>query len=269
MTGALALDPCEAPPRIGVSGVLRHWLNADRTGVNAAYARAVAGAGGVPLILSQIIGAAHAGAALEGCDGLLLTGGEDIDPSYYRAAASPHLETVDAERDRFELALFAAAHARRLPILGICRGIQLVNVALGGTLWQDLPTERPGPVAHDGASRTPPAPRDARIHAVRLAAGSRAARALGTERLEVNSLHHQAVRYLAPGLVATGWSDDGIVEAVESADEPWLLAVQWHPEEMHAHASAPDHGMFRSLVAEAARHTRAGVAPLNLRQAGG
>jgi putative glutamine amidotransferase len=236
------------PPRIAVSGVLRHWQDARRAGVNAAYVSAVAQAGGVPLILSQLMGEARASRALEGCQGLLLTGGEDVDPSHYGAEPSTALGSVDSERDRFELALFAAARSAGLPILGICRGIQLVNVALGGTLYQDLPSERPGPVDHN-----PDVARDARTHHVSLAPGSRAAQALGVDRLVPNSFHHQAIKDLAPALMASGWSDDGVIEAVEGrAAGAWLLAVQWHPEEMHTDVRAPELGLFGALVEEAA-----------------
>jgi putative glutamine amidotransferase len=230
-----------------VSGVLRSWDGNDRTGVNAAYVRSVLAAGGVPVILSPLLGPSFAARALDGVDGLLLSGGEDIHPAWYGAEPSPHLYPPSRERDLFELAVFAAARQRELPILGICRGIQLVNVALGGTLIQDLPSERPGSVSHDPGSA-----RDARTHAVRLQEGSRAAQALGAAELTVNSFHHQAVDRLANGLVATGWSEDGLIEAAESpADSPWLLAVQWHPEEMHAEAKAPERGLFRALVAAA------------------
>ncbi len=234
-------------PRIAVSGVVRDWHGAPRAGVNAAYVSAVAGAGGIPVILSQLVGTGVAARALEGCEGLLLTGGEDVDPAYYGEDPSPALGSVDRDRDRFELALFAAARATRLPVLGICRGIQLINVALGGTLYQDLPSERPGAINHD-----PDSPRHARTHHVRLAPGSRAAHALGVERLVPNSFHHQAVRDLAPALIATGWSDDGVIEAVDGRPEdPWLLAVQWHPEEMHVDVTAPERGLFSALVEEA------------------
>jgi putative glutamine amidotransferase len=235
-------------PRIAVSGVVRTWDAADRTGVNSAYVRSVLAAGGVPLILSPLLGPSYAMRALDGVDGVLFTGGEDVDPELYGAQPSPHLNPPSRERDLFELALFAAARQRELPILGICRGIQLVNVALGGTLFQDLPTERAGPVDHN-----PPSSRAERAHAVRLAQGSRAAEALGALSVRVNSFHHQAVRDLAPSLIASGWTEDGLVEAVETGpDAPWLLAVQWHPEEMHAEARAPEHGLFRALVERAA-----------------
>jgi len=233
--------------RIAVSGVVRSWDGADRTGVNAAYVRALLAAGGVPLILSPLMGASLAGSALDGCDGLLLTGGEDIHPSWYGADPSPLLSPPSRERDLFELALFAVARQRELPILGVCRGIQLINVALGGTLVQDLPSERPGTVDH-----SPLGARDTRTHPVRIQPGSRAAAALGAPTVTVNSVHHQAIKDLAPGLVASAWTHDGLIEAAESGPgASWILAVQWHPEEMHADPMAPEHGLFSALVNEA------------------
>jgi putative glutamine amidotransferase len=224
--------------------VVRTWDGAERTGLNSAYVRSITAAGGVPLVLSPLMGHSFAARALDGVDGLVLTGGEDVDPSWYNAELSPLTNPPDRNRDLFELALFAAARQRELPILGICRGIQLINVALGGTLYQDLPSERPGRVDHNPAGA-----RADRSHAIRLAPGSLAAEALGATSLRVNSFHHQAVRDLAPKLVATGWSEDELIEAVESVEgEPWLLAVQWHPEEMHADARAPDRGLFAALV---------------------
>lgn len=234
-------------PRIALGAVVRSWDGADRTGLNSAYVRSVLSAGGVPVMLSPIMGPSYAARALDGVDGLVLTGGEDMDPAWYEAVPHPKTYPPSRERDLFELALFAAARQRDLPILGICRGIQVINVALGGTLWQDLPSERPGPVDH-----SPEAARTDRTHLVRLEPGSLAARALGGTEYRVNSFHHQAVRDLAPKLVATGWSEDGLIEAAEAAPgEPWMLAVQWHPEEMHAELRAPDRGLFRALVERA------------------
>ena len=234
-------------PRIAVSGVRRHWKGAARTGVNAAYVDSLAAAGAVPVILPPSIPPEHAAHALEGVDGLLLSGGEDIDPVWYCADPVPQLGDVDPARDRFEFALFTAARERGVPVLGICRGLQLVNVAMGGVLWQDLPTERPSPVRHDAG-----AARDARTHEVALVAGTRTAEVLGTGELAVNSFHHQGVRTLASGLVATAHAPDGLVEAFEGTEGAWLLAVQWHPEEMHADLQAPDRALFVALV-EAAR----------------
>jgi putative glutamine amidotransferase len=234
-------------PRIAVSGVVRTWDGADRTGVNAAYVQALLAAGGLPLILTPLMGPSLAGRALDGVDGLVLTGGEDVDPAWYGADPSPLLSPPSRERDLFELALFAVARQRGLPILGICRGIQLINVGLGGTLFQDLPTERPGSVNH-----RPEGARDLRSHRVQLESGSRAAEALAATSVTVNSSHHQAIRDVAPGLRATGWTDDRLIEAVEAPPEaPWLLAVQWHPEEMHRERQAPERGLFAALVREA------------------
>jgi putative glutamine amidotransferase len=234
-------------PRIALGGVVRIWDGAERTGLNSAYVRSVSAAGGIPVMLSPLIGPSYAARALDGVDGLVLTGGEDVDPAWYNTERSPLSNPPSRERDLFELALFAAARQRELPILGICRGIQLINVALGGTLYQDLPSERPGPVDHNRAGT-----RTDRSHAIRLAPGSLAAEVLGAESVRVNSFHHQGIRDLAPGLVATGWSEDGLIEAVEAAaGQPWLLAVQWHPEEMHAESAAPDRGLFTALVERA------------------
>ena len=237
-------------PRIGITGIVRQWDGASRTGVNAAYVESVVRAGGIPLVLSPLIGAAEAAAGVEGLDGLLFTGGEDVDPALYGAEPSPRLGTVDRNRDLFELAVLAAARERGIPVLGICRGIQLINVAFEGTLWQDLPSERP-----QGVNHNPKTPRSQQSHGIRVAAGSRAAAALGRTEFEANSFHHQAVRKVGTGLIATAWAGDELVEAVEGAAEGWwLLAVQWHPEEMSADGATPHGGIFRALVAEAARY---------------
>ena len=242
-------------PRIALGGVVRIWDGAERTGLNSGYVRSVSAAGGVPLVLSPLIGASHAARALDGVDGLVLTGGEDIDPAWYNADRSPLLDPPSRERDLFELALFAAARERALPILGICRGIQLINVALGGTLFQDLPSERPGPVDHNRAGT-----RTDRSHTIRLAPESLTAEALGARSLRVNSFHHQGIRDLAPGLLATGWSEDDLIEVVEGAEgQPWMLAVQWHPEEMHADAGAPERGLFKALAERAGSTAAASV----------
>jgi putative glutamine amidotransferase len=242
-------------PRIALGGVVRPWDGADRTGLNVAYVRSVIAAGGVPLMLSPLMGPSYAARALDGVDGLILTGGEDMDPAWYNAERSPLCNPPSRERDLFELALFAIARQRELPILGICRGIQVINVALGGSLYQDLPSERPGVVDHNRAgSRTD------RSHAVRLEPESLAAAALGSGPISVNSFHHQAIRDLAPALIATGWSEDGLIEAVESGEgQPWMLAVQWHPEEMYAETDAPDHGLFKALIERAAATAAASV----------
>jgi len=236
--------------RIGVTGVVRTWDGAARSGVNAAYISSVVACGGIPFVLSPLLGADRAADALDGLHGLLLTGGEDVDPALYAAAPSARLGTVSRERDDFELALLAAARDRQLPVLGICRGAQVINVGFGGTLWQDLPSERPGPVNHH-----PESPRDADAHSIRILPGSRAAHVLGRLTIEANSFHHQAIRELGRGLLASAWAGDELVEAVETTGgEPWLLAVQWHPEEMTARAGSSAPGLFRAFIAAAARY---------------
>jgi putative glutamine amidotransferase len=243
-------------PRIGVTGTTRQFSGAERSGVNSAYVRAVIRAGAIPLILPPLLGENHHVAILDVLDGLVLTGGEDVDPAFYNHARHPAIGEVDPQRDAFELGLFRESRRRGLPTLAICRGIQLVNVAMGGTLWQDLPSEKPGALPHRA-----PTDRDVRTHDVTITPGSRLAHVLGTTRCAVNSFHHQSIRDLAPGLVVTATAPDGEIEGVESPEgDPWLLAVQWHPEEFHHHDTAPDHGLFNALVAETRRLARAGGA---------
>lgn len=195
------------------------------TGVN--YSEALYGEGLLPVMAANLVPDA-AEAMLERVDGVVFSGGADIDPGQYARSPEHGLGLVDPVRDAFEAALYRAARARGLPVLGICRGIQIVNVAEGGTLHQHLPALE-GTVQHEQRNIDYPP-----FHAVRLEPGSIAAEAAGTELVTVNSAHHQGVRDLAPSLRATGYADDGLVEVVEALDAPWLLAVQWHPEMNYA-----------------------------------
>ena len=214
-------------PVVAVTAPRRQVDGRERVTLNTAYVRALDRAGLVPLALPTMLAPERATQALQasGVRGLVLTGGEDVDPARYGATPHPKLEDRDPARDAAELALIAAARERRVPILGICRGIQILNVALGGTLYQDLASERPGPTAHTG---------DDVRHTVRIEPGSLLEKTLGTGSTTVNSRHHQAIRDLAPGLRAVAWAEDGLIEAVEAADSnaPWTLAVQWHPEDL-------------------------------------
>lgn len=236
-------------PRVAVTGVNREWDGAMRAGVNANYVRAVIAAGGIPVIFVPDLSVEQSVELFGECDALLLTGGEDIDPCHYGAKPHANLGTVDPRRDANELALVAEARSRDLPVLAICRGIQLCNVAFGGTLIQDLPSERPGPIRHDS-----PAPRDVRSHPVRIATGSRLAGILGGETFDVNSFHHQAIDRIGDGLVATAHASDGVIEAVEATDErDWIVGVQWHPEELVANPDTGDLKLFAALITAARR----------------
>jgi putative glutamine amidotransferase len=163
---------------------------------------------------------------LDRIDGLLLAGGSDIDPSFYGAEPHPQTTGTVPERDRFEIALARRAVQRDVPVLGICRGMQLLNVTLGGTLLQHVPET----VGHGDHRRSLGSFDDA-DHDVRLRTGSLAARAAGEEHHATKSHHHQAVDELGKGLVVSGWSErDDLIEAIEMPDRDYVLGVQWHPE---------------------------------------
>src|SRR5688572_10869333 len=174
-------------PLVAVTATIEIIRDALRARLNAAYIVAAEGAGLIPLASPPLGDAGAARALLDRVDGLVLTGGEDIDPRCYGATAHPATGPANAARDRWELALVDAALERRLPVLAICRGMQLLNVALGGTLIQDIPAERPSELAHDDA-----AARRRRVHPIHCEAGSRLQEALGAAVLSVNSSHHQA-----------------------------------------------------------------------------
>ncbi len=188
------------------------------------YATAVQATGALALLLPPGDGIAP-DEVLDRVDALILTGGSDVDPSLYGAAPHPETKGIWPERDRFELALAHAALERGMPVLGICRGMQILNLSLGGTLVQHLPDL----LGHGDHRHTPGAFAD---HEVRLEPGSLAAAAAGAERMTVKSHHHQGVDELGEGIAVTGWSvPDNLVEAIEVRDHPFALGVLWHPEE--------------------------------------
>ena len=189
------------------------------------YMCGVEAAGGLPVMLPLTDDPEALRQLSAQCDGFLLTGGHDVSPGVYGAARLPACGACSPERDRMESALLALAMAADKPVLGICRGIQFINAALGGTLWQDLPTQRPSDVNHHQSP-----PYDAPAHAVSILPDTPLARLLGAEALRVNSYHHQAVRDLAPALRPMAVSPDGLVEAVWHPGRRFLWAVQWHPE---------------------------------------
>ncbi|MBB6098877.1 putative glutamine amidotransferase [Deinobacterium chartae] len=233
-------------PRIGisVSQPSEPALGRLFNGTSRRYAEAVARAGGLPVFLPVLPGTAAA--HVHYLDGLLLSGGVDVDPYLYGEAPRRGLGEVDFERDAFERELYAAAREAAVPVLGICRGMQLINVLEGGTLCQHLPDHPEYWADHAQVARPP-----ALAHEVTLRPGTQLFARHG-QTLRVNSHHHQGVKDLAPTLVASATAPDGLIEAFEA---PGLLAVQWHPELLFE--NHPEHLMpFETLVAlarEAAR----------------
>jgi putative glutamine amidotransferase len=233
-----------AAPLIGISAYCEQarWgvWEAPAVVLPRRYAGSVVAAGGIPVPLPPVPGIEHALARL---DGLMLSGGGDIDPARYGAQPAARTANVRPERDTAEFALLEAATSLRLPVLGICRGMQVINVARGGSLHQHLPDV----VGHDGHA---PVPGAFGAHEVRVAPGSRLSAILGRDGdlpVTAPTHHHQAVDRLGRGLTATAWAADGTIEALEpDGDGPFLLAVQWHPE------AGDDPSLFRALVATAA-----------------
>ena len=241
----------EMRPRIGITSW--HRSDADKLerweAIRDTYTGAVRAAGGLPIILPigdddpEVIAE-----YLAAVDGLLFTGGEDIAPAYYGEPRDERCQEPDPERDLFEIHLARAALAQQVPTLGICRGLQVINVAAGGTLYQDIAC-RPGTRDYHSASL---ANRGQLIHRVRLVQESRLRAIMGVAESQVTSTHHQFVKDLAPGFrVSAESAEDGIVEGIERPDVPFLLAVQWHPERLYADHAA-HLALFGSLV-EAAR----------------
>ncbi len=211
--------------------------------VPGSYLRAVAGAGGRPVVLPPSRdGIRSADRLLAPCAGLLLTGGGDVSPELYGGEPGAGPDEADPLRDACELALLAAAVERGLPVLAICHGMQLLNVARGGSLQQRL---RPDLAGRHGTSAA------WTQHPVRLRGDCRLAAAVEADELSACSSHHQqAVARLGDGLVETGWSDDGLVEAVEDAGEQWIVGVQWHPEDTAA-TDDEQRRVFRAFVGAA------------------
>ena len=204
------------------------------------YFDSVTASGGVAVLLPpQPDPDAAADAVLKGLDGLILTGGLDVQPELYGAERHPRTDPPRPDRDAWELALFRGAEERRMPVLAICRGLQLVNVARGGTLHQHLPDAL-------GTDRYRIGGGVFASNEVHVDEGSRLAALVGTDPLDVHSYHHQGIDRLGQGLVATARTDDGLVQAFESEGEGYVLGVQWHPEQ-----DQEDRRLFAGLVAEA------------------
>lgn len=204
-----------------------------------AYFQGIETAGGIPVMLS-LYGTADCEQILDLCDGLLFTGGQDVDPTLYGEAVSEVCGELCPARDRLEPVLLRKAMERSVPALGICRGLQLINAFLGGTLWQDLASQRPQTRNHRMER-----PYDRAEHSVTISGPL--AELYGAEQLGVNSCHHQGIKTLAPSLRAMAVAEDGLVEAFYHPEKPFLWAVQWHPEFFNP-VTGPGVPIFRALV---------------------
>jgi putative glutamine amidotransferase len=239
----------ERPPTIGITCItIQTDQRPPRLGQNSTYVNAVIRAGAAPLLIPHVADGALLRSLYNVLDGLLLTGGEDIDPVHFGETHHEKCGAICPERDETELALTRWAMEEDKPLLAICRGIQVLNVALGGSLYQDIQAQVPGAERHDWY---PGFPRDRRSHSLDIAPQTRLGQISGPTSLAVNSLHHQSVKDLAPGLVVVARAVDGIVEAVEAPDHPFAIGVQWHPEEL-ASGDVRAQRLFDALV-EASR----------------
>jgi putative glutamine amidotransferase len=207
---------------------------------------AIVRAGGAPILLPPLEDESTLRALYERIDGLLLAGGGDIDPVHYGHHSHEKLGMIDPLRDGAEIPMARWAISDGKPILGICRGLQVVNVAMGGTLFQDIPSQIPSELHHNASYEHEDWTYMA--HPIDIAPDSLLAHMLGTEQLEINSLHHQSLRTVAPGLRPIAWAPDGVVEAVEGRGEQFILGVQCHPEALQGNADPRWQGMFAAFV---------------------
>jgi putative glutamine amidotransferase len=214
--------------------------------VMEAYTSAVSKAGAAPVMIPLGLPAESLPSIVARLDGILFTGGGDIRPQVYGSQDHPKVSLIDDDRDRVELDLFHHLYQSGKPFLGICRGIQMINVALGGSLYEDILDQQPGSLNHDRSHYA----RNYLAHPVDVVENSRLGHILGSPQVEVNSLHHQGIRDLAKGVIATACAPDGLIEAFEVPDYSFGLAVQWHPEWLQEHQPMRD--LFRAFVQAAA-----------------
>ncbi len=203
-------------------------------GNNRAYVHAVEDAGGISVLIPMLNDVNLLEALLARLDGLLLSGGGDIDFSRYHAEPHPLLGSIDTQLDELEFSLARLALEKNIPILGVCRGMQLLNIVCGGTLYQDLRDEYAGSMEHCRREL----PRNSVIHTVHIVAGSRMEKILGTNEVWINSLHHQAIKLPGSNVHISGWAEDGVAEFMEVVDRRFVVGVQGHPEEIYASESA-------------------------------
>lgn len=236
--------PITTSPLIGVtSSTYKHKSGSIRCFTNQSYVHAIQRAGGIPLLIPVGLKPAGLHSLLQRLNGVLFTGGGDIDPQFFGGQDHPKIASVNVERDRLELELLQLALRADLPLLAICRGIQLLNVGLGGTLYTHIQDQHPDALKHDWY---PKFPRDKIAHTVNVTPGSKLNRIVGETELPVNSLHHQGIARIGNGLEPAATAPDGLIEAVEVKGAGFGLGVQWHPECLPE--SVPMQKLFRAFI---------------------
>lgn len=237
-------------PIIGITaGKERSDTNIQKFCLIDKYVEAVSQSGGIPLIIPGIAFDDSISSLFQKIDGVLLTGGGDIETRRYNGEDHPKVYGVDTARDQLEIDLVQSAVTNKKPLLGICRGIQLINVALGGDLYSDISDQRENSLRHDWF---PDIPRDLLAHEVQVNAKSKLYEITKSDLMEVNSLHHQGIKSLAPGLTATALAEDGMIEAVEMDNHPFFLGLQWHPEWIFNQNTTKQ--IFKAFIQAASNH---------------
>lgn len=229
-------------PIIGVFGAID---GEGKHSLALSYINAISSSGGIPIILTSVTHSEDISRMIDMCDGFCFTGGVDIHPRYYGEEVSEACGEIHDPRDAFEMAVFGCVFGSGKPIIGICRGEQLINVALGGSLYQDLPTERPSEIQHRQT-----APRSEATHEVDIILKTPLDELLSSKSISVNTIHHQAIKSLGDGLRPMALAPDGVIEAVYHEAHPYLRAYQWHPEALYKTESA-SRKIFDDFIAAA------------------
>jgi putative glutamine amidotransferase len=232
-------------PIVAVSAAVRIESDVSVARLRTTYLAALENAQLVPIVAAPLRDPSAAEALIGRVDGLVLTGGADVNPALYGEEPHPMLGALSDIRDEWEVTLVHAARRNNIPLLAICRGAQILNVALGGSLIQDLPSQHPGDINHD-----PDKPRNTRTHSVELPAETRLARAVGLTNFDVNSVHHQSIDRVADDLRVVAIAPDGVIEGIESSADSawWCVGVQWHPEDLIQATESWDRDIFAAFA---------------------